>query len=216
MTFILDVPVIGILRGIEASFFKEILHASFSSGLQAIEVTMNTENAAQIISNCRKSVPSGKLLGAGTVRTLDEAKKAADSGAMFFVTPNTDTSVIEYAFSHNIPVIAGAFTPTEVYNAWSAGADMVKVFPCGHFGPQYIKDLLGPFDQIPLVAVGGVNNSNIGDYFKAGVKAVGTSTSLFGKEALENRNIEDLARNVKIFVELCKKAAIKNLIIKEN
>ncbi|MGB5158586.1 bifunctional 4-hydroxy-2-oxoglutarate aldolase/2-dehydro-3-deoxy-phosphogluconate aldolase [Desulfobacterium sp. N47] len=201
MAMKLDVPVIGILRGIEASFFKEILHASFGAGLQAIEVTMNTENAAQIISTCRASVPSGKLLGAGTVRNPDEAKKAADAGAMFFVTPNTDISVIEYALSRNIPVIAGAFTPTEVYNAWSAGADMVKVFPCGHFGPQYIKDLLGPFDNIALVAVGGVTISNVGDYFRAGVKAVGVSTSLFGKAALENRNIEDLAKNVKNFVE---------------
>lgn len=206
MTMTLDVPVIGILRGIEASFFKDVLRASFDAGLQAIEVTMNTENAAQIISSCRKFVPSGKLLGAGTVRNLDEAKKAADAGANFFVTPNTDVSVIEYALSHNIPVIAGAFTPTEVYNAWSAGADMVKVFPCGHFGPQYIKDLLGPFDTIPLVAVGGVTQSNIGEYFRAGVKAVGVSASLFGRVALENRNLEDLSQNVKKFVELCLKS----------
>lgn len=201
----LDVPVIGILRGIEASFFKDILHASFSAGLQAIEVTMNTENAAQIISDCRVSVPPGKLLGAGTVRNLDEAKKAADSGAMFFVTPNTDSLVIEYALNHNIPVIAGAFTPTEVYNAWSAGANMVKVFPCSQSGPQYIKDLLGPFDRIPLVAVGGVNNVNVGEFFRAGVKAVGVSTSLFGRKALESKNIKDLSRNVKNFVELCLK-----------
>lgn len=203
MNLELDVPVIGILRGVEASFFKDILHASFSAGLQSLEVTMNTDNAAQIISANRTSVPPGKLLGAGTVRNLDEAKKAADSGAMFFVTPNFDVSVIEYALSQNIPVIVGAFTPTEVYNAWSAGADMVKVFPCNHFGPQYIKDLLGPFDKIPLVAVGGVDNSNIGDYFKAGVKAVGASTSLFGRAALENKNIEDISQNVKKFVNLC-------------
>ncbi len=203
MALVLKVPVIGILRGIEPSFFKDILLASFSAGLQALEVTMNTENAAKIISTCRKSVPPGKLLGAGTVRNLDEAKKAADSGAMFFVTPNTDIDVIEYALSHNIPVIAGAFTPTEVYNAWSAGADMVKVFPCSHFGPQYIKDLLGPFEKIPLVAVGGVNNSNVGKYFSAGVKAVGVSASLFGRAALENKNIEYLSQNVKNFVELC-------------
>lgn len=207
MTMKLDVPVIGILRGIEVSFFKDILHASFGAGLQALEVTMNTENAAHIISTCRTSVPSGKLLGAGTVRNLDEAKKAADAGAMFFVTPNTDVSVIEYALSRNIPVIAGAFTPTEVYHAWSAGADMVKVFPCGHFGPQYITDLLGPFDKIPLVAVGGVNHSNIGDYFRAGVKAVGVSASLFGGAALKDRNIEDLSQNVKNFVELCLKSS---------
>ncbi|MFH2011341.1 MAG: bifunctional 4-hydroxy-2-oxoglutarate aldolase/2-dehydro-3-deoxy-phosphogluconate aldolase [Pseudomonadota bacterium] len=203
MTIKLDVPVIGILRDVESSFFGDIMRASFDAGLQAIEVTMNTENAAQIISVWRASVPSGKLLGAGTVRNIDEAKKAADAGAMFFVTPNTDVLVIEYALSINIPVIAGALTPTEVYQAWYAGSDMVKIFPCGPFGPDYIKDLLGPFDKIPLVAVGGVNLSNVEKYFMAGVKAVGVSASLFGKQALEEKNIETLSQNVKQFVEHC-------------
>ncbi len=199
----LDVPVIGILRGIETSFFSEVMHSSFDAGLQAIEVTMNTKNASQIIYSARSSVPSGKLLGAGTVCNINEAQNAADAGAMFFVTPNIDMSVIEFAKANDIPIIVGAFTPTEIYNAWSAGADMIKIFPCRSLGPQYIKDLSGPFDQIDFVAVGGVTIENLKAYFNAGAKAVGVSSSLFGKTAIMEQNIDDLSQNVSRFIRAC-------------
>lgn len=199
----LDVPIIGIVRGVEAAFFHELMDNAFTSGLQAIEITMNTENALQIVSSLRPAVPAGKLLGMGTVRNREEAKKAVGAGAMFLVTPNTDTDVIEYAGSCNVPVISGALTPTEVYTAWSAGADMVKVFPCRPFGPGYVRELRGPFENVPLVAVGGVTAENMNDYFDAGVRAVGVSTSLFGRTALKDRNLEEIALNIRKFIALC-------------
>jgi len=199
----LDIPVIGILRGVDSAFFKSVMETSYASGLQAIEITMNTDDALNIVSSNIPKVPPGKLLGMGTIRNLEEAKMAVDSGAMFLVTPNTDTEVIDYAKDNNVPIIAGALTPTEVYNAWSAGADMVKVFPCRPFGPDYIKELKGPFEQIPLVAVGGINLDNIADYFDAGARAVGASTSLFGKQALKDRDLDEIARNVADFIRLC-------------
>jgi len=119
---------------------------------------------------------------------------------MFLVTPNTDTRVIEYARANAVPVIAGALTPTEVYAAWSAGADLVKVFPCGALGPSYIRELLGPFDAIPLVAVGGVDLDNVREYFAAGARAVAATTALFGKSALEDRDLDAIARNVARFI----------------
>ena len=199
----LDVPVIGILRGVDPDFFRSVMETSFASGLEAIEITMNTKYAIEIVSSCKPAVPPGKLLGIGTIRNLEEAKKAVEAGAMFLVTPNTDTKVIEYAKSNSVPIIAGALTPTEVYTAWSAGADMVKVFPIGIFGPKYIKELRGPFEQIPLVAVGGMDLDNVKEYFAAGARAVGASTSLFGKKALMERNLEEIAQNVKKFIALC-------------
>ncbi|MBI4847056.1 MAG: bifunctional 4-hydroxy-2-oxoglutarate aldolase/2-dehydro-3-deoxy-phosphogluconate aldolase [Nitrospirae bacterium] len=198
-----SVPVIGILRGIDADFFSGVMDASFASGLQALEVTMNTDQALQIVSSNRPAVPAGKLLGIGTIRNIDEAKKAVDAGAMFLVTPNTDTGVIEYAKANSLPVIAGALTPTEIYTAWSAGADMVKVFPCRAFGPEYIRELRGPYEQIPLVAVGGVDLNNIKEYFAAGARAVGASTSLFGRKALMEHDLGEIAQHVKKFIALC-------------
>lgn len=199
--FYLKVPVIGILRGVDAAFFTQIVKASFASGLQALEVTMNTDNVLDMIVENRPSVPEGCYLGIGTVCRVEEAVQAIDAGAMFLVTPNLDLEVIEYARGRNIPVVAGALTPTEVYAAAKAGAAMVKVFPCNAMGgPGYIKDLRGPFDDIALVAVGGVTVDTLDDYLKAGVQAVGVSTALFGREALRERDIHALTRKVKDFV----------------
>lgn len=203
----LDIPVIGILRDVEAGFFSDIMAASFSAGLQAIEITMNTVNAESIIADNLSRVPAGKFLGMGTIRNLDEAKKAIDAGAMFLVTPNLDTKVIEYSKKHTTPIVVGALTPSEVYTTWSAGADMIKVFPCGSLGgPKYIRELLGPFDTLPLVAVGGVTLDNLNDYFTAGAQAVGVSTSLFGKQALQEKDLTEIEKNVAMFIDRCRKA----------
>jgi len=196
--------VVGILRGVDPGFFPEAMGAAFEAGLEALEVTMNTDGAEGIISRSRPSVPRGRLLGMGTVRSVDEAERAVAAGAMFLVTPNTDRLVIEYARSMDVPVIAGALTPTEVQAAWSAGASMVKVFPCGALGgARYLAALKGPFDRIPLMPVGGVGLSNIEEYFRAGASAVGVGTALFGRDALEERNAVKLERNVRHFVEHC-------------
>ena len=104
--------------------------------------------------------------------------------------------------SRDIPVIVGAMTPTEVYTAWSAGATMVKVFPCTVLGPQHIRDLLGPFDAIPLVAVGGVDSSNVNAYFEAGAAAVGVGAALFGRQALTDRKPRRIFHNVTQFLSL--------------
>ena len=200
----LNVPVIGILRGVEGDFFGEVMQISFAAGLTAMEVTMNTPGAEEIVWKYRPAVPAGRLLGMGTIRNLEEARRAVGAGAMFLVTPNLDTGVIEYATKEGIPIIAGALTPTEVYSAWSAGAELVKVFPCGAMGgPQYLKDLRGPFDQIKLAAVGGVSLANLSEYFGAGAAAVGVSTSLFGAKALREKNLGQIGQNVKNFIEHC-------------
>lgn len=200
----LEIPVIGILRGVEADAFSPLMQASFVAGLQAIEITMNTPGAEEIIARNRGSVPDGRYLGMGTVRNLEEAERACDSGAMFFVTPNVDTDVLGFARNKDIPVIAGALTPTEIYRAWEAGAAMVKVFPCGAMGgPRYIRELRGPFDQIPFVAVGGVKLENVHEYLQAGAAAVGVGISLFGEQAVNEKDWIAVGRNVKAFIQRC-------------
>ncbi|MCK5341711.1 MAG: bifunctional 4-hydroxy-2-oxoglutarate aldolase/2-dehydro-3-deoxy-phosphogluconate aldolase [Desulfobulbaceae bacterium] len=207
----LTIPVIGILRGVEASLFKSIMDASFAAGLEAIEVTMNTAGAEEIVADNITRVPEGRFLGMGTICCVEDAKRAIDAGAMFLVCPNLDTSVIEVAKANNTPVIAGALTPTEVYTAWSAGADMIKIFPCGSVGgPQYIKYLRGPFDDIPFIAVGGVERATLTEYFAAGVSAVGVGNSLFGKEALAQKDIDTLTRNVQEYVDKAVQAMTLN------
>ena len=198
-----NVPVIGILRGVDEAFFPDLMTAAFDAGLQAMEVTMNTAGVERIVKMNQSRVPKGNYLGIGTVCNTDEASRALDAGAAFIVTPNTDAKVIEYARGRNVPVIAGAFSPTEVYTAWECGAHMVKVFPCGLLGPNYIRELRGPFDDIDLVAVGGVTPENLRDYFDAGVRAVGASSALFGKTALKEKDLKKLSEHVRKFIEAC-------------
>lgn len=199
-------PVIGILRGITAEAFGPLMQASFAAGLQAIEVTINTPEAERIVTANKPGVPDGKYLGIGTVRNLAEAARAHDAGAMFFVTPNLNSEVITYACNNDIPVIAGALTPTEVYAAWESGASMVKVFPCKSLGgPHYIRELRGPFEQIPLVAVGGVSLENVGEYLEAGATAVGIGMSLFGEQVVRAGDWDAVGRNVREFIKRCSK-----------
>ena len=203
----LDVPVIGILRGIGADRFSFLMQAAFSAGLQAIEVTMNTPGAEAIIAANRDRVPAGKYLGMGTIRNPLEAQKAYEAGAMFIVTPNADPEVIELARTRGIPVIAGALTPTEVYRTWEAGAAMVKVFPCRALGgPHYIRELCGPFDHIPFVAVGGVTLENAREYMQAGAAAVGVGISLFGEQAVSAEDWNGVCINVEKFIQRCTSA----------
>ncbi len=196
----LNIPIIGILRGIEADFFGPLMAAAFEAGLQAIEVTYNTAHALEMVKEQIPRVPQGKYLGMGTIRNIEEARQAVEAGAMYLVSPNTDIAVIEFAKRRQVPMVAGAFTPTEVYAAWSAGADMVKVFPCGSMGPGYIRELLGPYDRMPLVAVGGVTADNAADYLRAGARAVGVGASLFGKEAIARQRPQEIADNVAKFI----------------
>jgi len=201
----LEIPVIGILRGIAAEKFSPLMQAAFSAGLQAIEVTMNTPGAPEVIGANKEQVPAEKYLGLGTVCSLPAARTAYEAGAMFFVTPNVDPAVIEFGCNKNIPVIAGALTPTEVYRAWEAGAAMVKVFPCRSLGgPAYIRELCGPFDQIPLVAVGGVTIENVREHLRAGAAAVGVGISLFGADAVKEGDWPAVRNNVERFIQHCK------------
>jgi len=197
----LVVPVIGILRGISGDFFRSLMPIAFASGLQAVEVTMNTECALDIVFANRPMVPQGKFLGMGTIRNLEEAKLAVGAGAMFLVTPNLDYEVVAYANAEKVPIIVGALTPTEVYSARRAGADMVKVFPCNAMGGvAYIRSLLGPFDDLPLVAVGGVSRENLGEYLAAGARGVGVGSALFGSESLREERTDRLAENIRTFL----------------
>ena len=205
----LKVPVIGILRGIEAEIFSLLMQASFAAGLQAIEITMNTHGAEEMVAANRDSVPEGSYLGMGTIRNLAEAKRACEAGAMFLVTPNVDVDVIKFARSRDVFLIAGALTPTEVYRAWSSGALMVKVFPCRALGgPHYIRELRGPYDDIPLAAVGGVTLENVHEYLQAGASAVGVGISLFGERAVAERDWDKVGRNVEAFVRRCSEIEI--------
>ncbi|MDD5561257.1 MAG: bifunctional 4-hydroxy-2-oxoglutarate aldolase/2-dehydro-3-deoxy-phosphogluconate aldolase [Candidatus Omnitrophica bacterium] len=194
-------PILGILRGVKADIIEPLVESVISAGLETLEITMNTDGAADLIRKAKKASGQRLMLGAGTVLTMQDLKIAIQSGASFIVMPVLVNEVVKYCVSNNIPVFPGAFTPQEVYEAHEAGATMVKVFPAKFIGPEYFRQLKGPFNNIELLACGGVSADNLKDYFANGASAVSFGSSVFRKDWLIKRDFASIARAVKNFVD---------------
>lgn len=155
-----------------------------------MEVTLNTPGALRMISELQDKSGQRMFIGAGTVLDLEDAKKAVHAGASFLVTPNMDEEVIRWSKQEGIPIFPGAMTPTEIVKAWKAGATAVKVFPSASLGLTYIKELMGPLDQIPLIAVGGVTEENIKQFLNIGCYGLGIGGSLINLKEIEAGRFE--------------------------
>lgn len=184
-------PIVGILRGMSPEIIQQIARVYLSAGLYTLEVTMNTPGAARIISSLRREFPALNV-GAGTVCTSDELQMAIHAGAQFIVTPILNEKVIHEAVRRQVPIFPGAYSPTEIYRAWVAGASAVKVFPATQLGPGFLKDLAGPLPQIKLLPTGGINADNIGTFFAAGAFGVGMGSSLFDQQLIGKRDLAGL------------------------
>jgi 2-dehydro-3-deoxyphosphogluconate aldolase/(4S)-4-hydroxy-2-oxoglutarate aldolase len=148
------------------------------------------------------------IVGADSSWDLESARRAVDAGAMFVTSPGLDSrSIFEFVIQEDIVVIPGALTPSEVSTTWQAGADFVKVFPCHSMdGPRYIRSLKGPFPEIPLIASGGVNQANAGEFITSGAIALGIGTELIPHEAVESRNSGWIAELARRFLKIVKEA----------
>ncbi|MFC1592856.1 bifunctional 4-hydroxy-2-oxoglutarate aldolase/2-dehydro-3-deoxy-phosphogluconate aldolase [Candidatus Omnitrophota bacterium] len=192
--------VIGILRGINLEIVEQLMETIIASGLKTVELTMNTRGAEQVIRRM-VSVSAGRLfVGAGTVLSMDSLHSALDSGAAFIVMPVMVADVVEYCLINKIPVFPGALTPQEIYNAWSAGATMVKVFPAKLFGPAYFKEVKAPLSDIKLLACGGVNPDTVNDYFACGASAVAFGASIFRKDLLLSKQFGVIKQEIQALI----------------
>ena len=174
----LETGIVAILRGIEGESLLKMADALYEGGIRLAEVTLNTSGASSAIRELRVRFDGKMFIGAGTVITLEKAHEAMGAGAQFVVTPNVDQEVIRLCLSKNIWITPGAFTPTEIVTAMRLGCRYVKLFPARALGPAYIKDVLAPLNDARLLAVGGVDAKNIGDYVKAGAAGAGVGGSL--------------------------------------
>lgn len=193
----LKIPVLAILRGVEERHLSGLAKTFINSSVDSVEITMNTTRAAYLIQRLIEISENKLSVGAGTVLTLKDLDEALNAGSEFIVTPVVNTDVIKACVDRGVPVFPGALTPTEVWQAWEAGATMVKVFPAGVFGPSYFKELNGPLNKIKLMAVGGVKPQNIKEYFTCGASAVAVGGSIFSKERLENNSYFDIGADLK-------------------
>jgi 2-dehydro-3-deoxyphosphogluconate aldolase/(4S)-4-hydroxy-2-oxoglutarate aldolase len=198
----LKTPILAIFRGITKEQVEALATCCINTNIDTLEVTMNTPNVENIIKKFIE-VSEGKLtIGAGTILSLKDYQKAISAGAKFIVTPVVNLEVIKKCKNVGIPVFPGALTPTEVWQAWEAGATMVKVFPAGALGPKYLKTLHGPLDGIKLMPVGGVNTNTLQDYFYNGASAVAIGGSIFSKERLQNNQYLLIEKELKKLTSL--------------
>ena len=201
-----QMPLVGICRNVALGDLMHILPLYQSAGLQNIEITMNTPDAGGIIRTLVKEFGNELNIGAGTVCSTRDLAIALAAGATFIVTPVVDEKVIQGCRIAKTPVFAGAFTPTEIFQAWSYGADVVKLFPSSAGSMEFIRDLRGPFPQIPLLPTGGVNLDNCADFIMAGAAGVGAGSQLIDKKMVETGNWEALKKHFDNYASQLKKA----------
>ncbi|MEU0894449.1 bifunctional 4-hydroxy-2-oxoglutarate aldolase/2-dehydro-3-deoxy-phosphogluconate aldolase [Streptomyces massasporeus] len=170
--------VMAILRSPDACALPAVARALASGGVTCLEITLTTAGALDALAALRAELGPDVAVGAGTVVTGDQARDALAAGAEFLVAPVVDTAVVRNAADRGIPCYPGAWTPTEVSQAWRAGAAAVKLFPAGTGGPAHLRQLRAPLPDIPLVAVGGVGVDQARDYLDAGACAVGIGSPL--------------------------------------
>ena len=192
-------PVIGILRGVKEESLQGVAEASIAGGLQFLEITLNTADSLHLIKKATEQFID-LTVGAGTVLSVEEAKKAFDSGAKFIVAPDFEEEVAAFCVENKLAYFPGALTPTEIQRAWKSGATMVKVFPASQMGPEYFKQIKGPFDKIKLIAVGGVNPGNIKKYLGAGADAVALGGSIYSVERMENGRFLEIQKDIEEFM----------------
>ncbi len=180
----LQVPVVGILRGLAADKLTPVVEAVRDGGMTNLEITMNTLGAGEQIRAARNIAGGSLNIGAGTVTNVDVLEAALAAGASFIVTPIVVIPVIQRCVKLGVPVFPGAFSPTEIVQAWDLGATMVKVFPAESLGPAFIKNMKGPFPQLRLMPTGGVDLTTLEAYRKAGADAFGVGSPLFRSERL--------------------------------
>lgn len=179
---------IAVIRADKMKLAEQMALAVASGGMQLIEITWNSDRAAELIGQLRSQLPDC-IIGTGTLYNVPQLQDAIAAGAQFLFTPHVDTAMIHAAVEQDIPIIPGALSPTEIVTAWNHGASCVKVFPVEAVGgANYIKSLQGPLGKIPLIPTGGVTLENAKEFLQAGAIAVGLGSQLFPKELVTQGN----------------------------
>ena len=205
LTQILECGIVAVIRLADISRLENIIRALTEGGVHALEITMTTPDAPDIIGDLSKKYDDKFLVGAGTVLDTETARTVIQAGARFVVSPVLNPEMIRLVHRYDRLMISGAFTPTEILSAWEHGADVVKIFPATALGPKYFKDIHGPLPQVRLTPTGGVNLENAADFIRAGACCLGVGTALLDKKMIADSDWTGLAQRASKFVEAVKK-----------
>ncbi len=184
--------VVAIIRLERADHLLSVARAIRAGGVTAIEFTMTTPGALDVLARAARELGDEVLLGAGTVLDPETARACILAGAQFIVAPTLNPRMVELCRRYSVVSMPGAFTPTEILTAWELGADVGKVFPAGVLGPRYLRDVLAPLPQVRLLPTGGVDESSAAEYVLAGAFALGVGGGLVDRRAIEAGDWEAL------------------------
>jgi len=207
LSFIRTTGIVPIVRTPDAASAVRAVEAIYAGGIRAAEITMTVAGAVKALEAVADRFGGKIVLGAGTVLDPETARICMLAGAEFFVTPALNLKTIEMAKRYSKVICPGALTPTEVLAAWEAGADVVKVFPCGNVGgPKYIKALKAPFPHIEMIPTGGVNLETAGEFLKAGACAVAVGAELVDGKTIAEGRYEIFEQRARQYLEVIAKA----------
>jgi 2-dehydro-3-deoxyphosphogluconate aldolase / (4S)-4-hydroxy-2-oxoglutarate aldolase len=189
--------VVAVIRLKDGRALRAVVDALVAGGVRALEVTMTVPGAVDLIRQLAPTLPSGFLLGAGTVLDQETARAVIGAGAAFVVSPVFRPEVIRACHECGAAAMPGCFSPTEILAAHECGADIVKVFPATALGPQFIKDVRAPLPHLKLMPTGGVTVNNAGDWIRAGAAAVGLGSALIDAAAIDRGAFDVIERNAR-------------------
>jgi len=197
--------LIAIVRSKTPDFCFDAVEALGTAGCNIVEATLTTAGALELVTKVRTLLPH-ITMGVGSVLTVDDVRAAVDAGAQFVVTPILRTDVIKACNDADLPIVCGAFTPTEAQTAHEAGADFVKLFPAETLGAKYIKALLAPLPHLRIIPTGGVDLTTIPDLFGAGCVAVAAGSNLVSADLLARGDSDAITVRARQFVDAVVKA----------
>ncbi len=204
--------IIAILRGVPQEKLISVAEALYQGGIRLMEITysadgrVSDEDTAAAIRMLAGHMRGRMYIGAGTVLTEKQVRLTKEAGGLFIISPNTDEKVIRATVEQSLVSMPGALTPTEIVNAHNAGADFVKLFPAADFGIKYVKAVTAPLSHIKLLAVGGVTEDNIPDFFKAGVCGFGIGTNIIDKKLIASEDYDGISVLAQRYVQAVENA----------
>jgi len=209
LSFITGIGIVPVVRTSSADAAIKAIEAIYKGGIRSAEITMTVPGAVRALEKVADQFGDKIMLGAGTVLDPETARACMLAGAQFFVTPSLKLSTIEMAKRYSKVICPGALTPTEVVTAWEAGADVVKIFPCGNVGgPKYIKALRGPFPHIEMIPTGGVNLETAGEFLKAGACAVAVGGELVDAKTIHENRFDVIEERARQYLAVIAKARL--------
>ena len=199
--------IIAILRGVPSEKIVDVAKALYDGGIRLLEITFNQKSETKLIDTpnairaVREALGDKMVIGAGTVMSVEEVHAAKEAGAAFALAPNVDESVIKEIVDCGMEAIPGAMTPSEIADSYRYGASVVKLFPAGNLGLSYCKAVMAPINNVPLIAVGGVDDKNLPDFLKAGFIGLGIGSSLTNKKMIEEGRYDELKALAEVYVK---------------